>query len=348
MKAAVLYTLGQPLVIEDGIDIPALKKGQVLVKMFYSGLCHSQLMEISGKRGADPYLPHMLGHEGTGEVVDVGEGVRKVKAGDRVILCWIKGDGLDGGGSTYNKGTRVINAGAITTFSEYTVVSENRCVVAPEGVPLDIGVLFGCAIPTGAGIMINTVQPKPGSSIAFVGLGGIGLSALLAVRLFNCATVIAVDVEDSKLELARQLGATHTINSRDCDPLAAIREITGGVGVDYSVEAAGLSQTIELAFNAVRKGGGRCVFASHPKAGEKIQLDPHDLISGKRIEGSWGGATHPDRDFPLYAKHYLAGNFPLQLFMGKRYSLDAINQALDDLENRRVIRAIIDIAVPKS
>jgi S-(hydroxymethyl)glutathione dehydrogenase/alcohol dehydrogenase len=346
LRAAVLRRPGEPLSIEDGIEIPALRRGQVLVRMLFSGVCHSQLMEASGARGHDPHLPHLLGHEGTGEVVDVGEGVRKIAVGDRVILGWIKGEGLDAGGSQYRRGEEVINSGAVTTFNEFSVVSENRCVKLPAKVPPDVGVLFGCAVPTGAGIVMNTVRPAPGSSIAIIGLGGIGLSALAATAMFQCETIIAIDIDPDKLRLARQLGATHSVDVRVENPLERVREYTAGVGVDHSIEASGSARNIELAFSMVRKNGGRCVFASHPAAHERICLDPFDLICGKRIEGSWGGESRPDRDVPLYAENYLAGRLPLREFLTKRYSLERINDAMDDLANRRVIRALVEIGTP--
>jgi S-(hydroxymethyl)glutathione dehydrogenase/alcohol dehydrogenase len=343
MKAAVLYRVNAPLKIINDIEIPPVNHGQVLVKVAFSGICHSQLMEVRGKRGEDPYLPHMLGHEGSGVVMEVGVGVTKIKPGDKVILGWIKGEGIDAPGTKYKHGDEMINAGGVTTFSDYTVVSENRCTKLPDGVPLDIAVLFGCAIPTGAGIVMNRIRPEKGSTMAIFGLGGVGLSALMASGLFGCSAVIAVDVEDDKLKLAKEFGATHTVNSTRQDPIHKIFEITGGKGVDYSVEAAGLAKTIEAAFRSVRKFGGLCVFASHPQAGAKIELDPYDLICGRKIEGSWGGSSDPDKDIPLLTALYREGKLPLDKLIRNRYSLDGINQAIEDLENRKVVRALIEM-----
>lgn len=343
MKAVVLHVLNEPLRIVSGIEIPALRPGQVLVRVAYSGVCHSQLMEARGKRGPDRYLPHLLGHEATGTVEAIGTGVTKVRVGDRVVLGWIRGSGIEAGGTVFMQGEERINAGAITTFSDLTVVSENRCVPLPEGVPMDVGVLFGCAVPTGAGIVTNTLRPHDGSTVAVFGLGGIGMSALMATQLFRCSRVIAVDVEQQKLDLARDFGATDTVNSAQVDPILAIREMTDGHGVDYSIEAAGHTRTIEQAFATVRKNGGRCVFASHPEAGAKIALDPYDLISGKRIEGSWGGGCDPDRDIPRFAELYRTGKLPLEKLISRRYTLDQINDALDDLEHRRIGRPLVVI-----
>jgi len=345
MRAAVLSRLNEPLELVSGIECRLPGRGQVLVKLAYSGVCHSQLMEVRGRRGADGYLPHLLGHEGTGKVVQVGEGVSKVKPDDLVVLGWIKGSGLDGGGVRYRCACmpQDINAGGVTTFNEYALVSENRVVPLPHGVPLDVAVLFGCAVPTGAGIVTNDLKPVPGSSVAVFGLGGIGMSALMATMLFECAKVIAVDVSEDKLELARSFGATHVINAATADSVAEIRKLTGGAGVDYAVEASGQASVIEQAFESIRRGGGVCVFASHPEHGKRISIDPYELICGKQIRGSWGGSSNPDRDIPMFAKLYLEGRLPLEKLISKKYPLEAINEALDDLEHHRVGRPLIEI-----
>jgi S-(hydroxymethyl)glutathione dehydrogenase / alcohol dehydrogenase len=345
MKAAVLCSLDKPLNVMTDIEYSPPGRGQVLVKLAYSGVCHSQLMEMRGHRGPDAYLPHLLGHEGSGKVISVGEGVTKVSIGELVVLGWIKGKGLEGGGVQYtcNGLSQKINAGGLTTFNEYALVSENRLVPLPAGVPLDIAVLFGCAVPTGAGIITNDIQPIAGSSVAVFGLGGIGMSALMATMLFQCAKVIAIDVSPEKLSLARSFGATHTINAKQTDPVKEIRSMTAGLGVDYAVEASGKVGVIEQSFESVRRGGGLCVFASHPEIGKRISIDPFELICGKQIRGSWGGSSDPDLDVPRFAQLYLEGKLPLQKLITKRYSLDAINEALDDLEHHRVGRPLIEI-----
>jgi len=343
MKAAVLHALNVPLRMRSDIELPILRHGQVLVKLAYSGVCHSQLMEARGRRGEDAYLPHLLGHEGSGVVIEIGSDVAKVRPGDRVVLGWIKGSGIEAGGVQYKCPDGILNGGGVTTFNDYAVVSENRCVKIPDGVPMDIAALFGCAVLTGAGIITNSVRPIKGSSIAIFGLGGIGLSALMGLVLFDCEMVVAVDISEDRLQLAKEFGATHTINASDLDPVQAVRELTNGQGVDYTVEAAGRSDTIEKAFDAVRRGGGLCVFASHPAHGNRISLDPFEMICGKQITGSWGGGSDPDRDIPIYADLYLEGKLPLGKLITNRYSLEEINQALDDLEQNKVVRPLIAI-----
>ena len=344
MTAAVLQQVKTPLAVIHELEIPELRRGQVLVELAFSGVCHSQLMEARGERGEDRFTPHLLGHEGTGRVTAIGADVTKVKPGDWVILGWIKGKGLDSGGIKYHHYGRQINAGSITTFNERAVVAENRVFHLPEGVPLDVGVLFGCAIPTGAGIIINTIRPKSESTIAIFGLGGIGLSALMATKLFSCQTVIGVDVNPEKLMLAKLFGATDTIDANSEDVLTRIKEITGGKGLDYAVEATGTSFGIEQAFESIRRGGGLCVFASHPKHGRRISIDPFELISGKQLKGSWGGDCHPDEDIPRFAELYRRGQLPLNRLITKKYRLDEINDALEDLEARRVVRPLIEIS----
>jgi S-(hydroxymethyl)glutathione dehydrogenase/alcohol dehydrogenase len=341
MKAAVLETLGSPLCIMQGIEIPKLMYGQVLVELAYSGVCHSQLMEVRGKRGVDLHLPHLLGHEGTGRVVSVGDGVKKVIPGDWVILGWIKSSGINVASSKYTHPDGQINAGAVTTFNDSAVVSENRIVKLPKGIPLDVGVLFGCAIPTGAGIVTNVLRPTADHTVAIFGLGGIGLSALMALNLYQCKLIIAVDISENKLALAREFGAHVTLNAKDNDLVDKIRALSRG-GVDYSVEAAGRVSSIENAFAALNNNG-TCVFASHPPFGEKISIDPFELICGKKLVGTWGGSSDPDKDTVRYAELYLAGKLPLEKLLTQRYSLSEINVALDDLEAGRVNRPLIII-----
>lgn len=344
MRAAVLRHPGHPLEVLSQVAYSAPAPGQVLVRLAYSGVCHSQVMEARGCRGNDPWLPHLLGHEGSGTVLAVGEGVTKVRTGDKVILGWIKGHGLDAGGTRYLHGDETLNAGAVTTFNECALVSENRVVPLPDGVPMDVAVLFGCAVPTGAGLVLNDLKPPPGSTIAVFGLGGIGMCALMATMLCDLSRVIAVDVAPDKLRLARDFGATDVIDASATDAVAEIRALTNGKGVDCAVEAAGRAHTIEAAFNAVRRGGGTCVFASHPPQGETISIDPYELICGKQIRGSWGGACAPDTDVPRLAALYRNGNLPLEKLITRRYPLDQINDALSDLENGRVGRPLIEFA----
>ena len=342
MKAAVLFELNQPLELVDIPFIPPLLSGQILVEIIYSGLCHSQVMEATGGRGEDKFLPHMLGHEGVGIVKALGSAVTKVQVGDKVIMGWIRGEGLEAPGGLYDYEGQVINSGGVTTFSEQSIVAENRLVKVPEGLPLDIAVLMGCALPTGAGLIINEIKPELNSTFAVFGLGGIGLSALIALQLYKPKRIIALDIEEDKLSLAKELGATDTVNLCDHDAVSVINDLIPG-GVDYAIDASGVTRIIEQAFLSVRDQGGLCVFASHPPEGEMISLDPLTLHRGKQIRGSWGGGSLPDRDIPKLSQLYQQYRLPLHKIISGRYSLDDINTAMSDLENRKINRAIIEV-----
>ncbi|ALU44782.1 zinc-binding dehydrogenase [Pseudoalteromonas rubra] len=343
MKAAVLFNTGEPLEIINGIKMPALTRGQVQVKLLYSGLCHSQLMEVQGGRGEDKYLPHLLGHEGVGIVETIGEGVTKVSPGDKVVIGWIKGDGLDAPGGKYPHEDYLINSGSATTLCEKTIVAENRLVTLPDDFPEKLAVLLGCALPTGLGLVFNELQPLPNSTLAVFGLGGIGMSALIAAKLGQPRMLIAVDVTEEKLAMAKKLGATHTINALEQDPVAAIQSLTEGQGVEYSIEASGQTRTIEQAFESVKDGGGQCIFASHPRDDERISLEPHAFHRGKSIRGSWGGASKPDVDIPKFIALYNEGKLELDDLITRTYPLEDVNIALDDLHNKKIIRALIEI-----
>lgn len=343
-KAAVLFELSEPLRIVE-VDIPALKPGQVLVDVAYSGVCRSQLLEIRGKRGPDQYLPHTLGHEGSGTVLAVGDDVTKVKPGDRVVLSWIKGIGADVPSTIYGSEYGPVNSGAISTFMQQTVTCENRVTPIPQEMPLREAALLGCAVPTGAGIVLNTAKVEAGSSMAVFGLGGVGLSAVLAGAMLKAGMIIAVDVVDEKLDLAVRIGATHKINASREDPVEVIRKITGARGADYSIEAAGKPVTMEAAFQSVRDNGGLCVIAGNVAHGSRIAIDPFDLIRGKCIIGTWGGETQTDRDVPVYVKKFLTGDLHLAPIITSECALPAVNILLDDLNRGRIMgRALVSMS----
>lgn len=340
MNAAVLVKPNQPLARID-LDLPDLQYGQVLVKVYFSGVCRSQLMEWKGMRGTDPHLPHLLGHEGSGVVQAIGPGVKKVAVNDRVVLTWIKGKGADSKGALFSKGTYQINSGSVTTFSNYSIVSENRLVRVPDSIPLNLAWLFGCALPTGCGIVKNSLRPAEGMTIAVFGLGGVGLCSLMASKIYKPKTLFAIDISPSKLKLAVELGATDCIDAKATDAVAIIRDRTSGVGVDYGIETSGQAHVIERAFESIRRGGGKLVFASHPEFGKKISLDPYELICGKKIEGSWGGGASLEEDIETFANWYLDGKLPLERLVSKTFSLDQVNEALKELDEGNIARVCI-------
>lgn len=341
-QAAVLRKLNTKLEVCT-LEIPELLQGQVLVKILFSGVCRSQLMEINGGRGDDPWLPHLLGHEGSGIVIAIGDQVTKVQPGDEVILGWIKGSGLDAPGAKYRCGEELINSGRVTTFSNYTVASESRVFIKPLGMAFDSAVLFGCALPTGAGMVINDIKPSQYQSIVVLGLGGIGMSALMAAKALGIKNIIAIDVSDEKLEWARAVGIKKSIKSTDVRCKQQVLEWTNGGG-DYCIESAGQTSTIELGFSLIRAGGGKLVFASHPPDAEFIRLKPHELISGKQISGTWGGTSNPDNDIQKMYTLFRNAKMPIDTLLTKRYSLNKINDALADLKTGKVFRPLIKMA----
>jgi S-(hydroxymethyl)glutathione dehydrogenase/alcohol dehydrogenase len=338
--AAVLHTLSAPLSIEE-IDLPELRIGQVLVEIAYSGVCHTQLSEVMGRKGPDRFLPHLLGHEGSGRVLAIGENVTKVSVDDHVVMTWIKGYGHDIAATQYHSKRGVINSGAVTTFQHHAIVSENRVVKISNVMPLREAALLGCAVATGAGMVKNTLGVKAGESLVIYGAGGIGLSALLAAGIANAAPLIVVDVQNERLAKALQLGATHVVNASNEDAVARVKELTGSKGAKYAVEAAGTVKAMEAAIDSVRYSDGVALFAGNVTVGEKIALDPFDLIRGKTVLGSWGGATQPDRDVPEYVEAFLAGKLPLTSLIDQEYSLSDVNLALSHLTKTTVGRAII-------
>ncbi len=341
--AAVLVEPGKPLAQAE-LEIPQLKSGQVLVEIHFSGVCHTQVLECRGYRGEDAYLPHCLGHEGSGTVKEISSGVTKVKPGDKVILSWMKGSGLDVPGTTYQWNGKKVNAGGITTFSQHSVISENRLTKIPNGISLEEAALLGCAIPTGMGSVLNTANPKAAQSIAIFGTGGIGLCAAAAASTAQCKPIIAIDINESKLALAKQMGATHTIHSNNQDLVQAIKKICPS-GLDFAIEATGRPQVMESALLSVRNQGGSVVVIGNARYGERLQLDPRELNMGKRIFGTWGGDNVPDRDFPKYAQFIQSKKINLTPFLSHTYKLSQINQAIEDLEQGKAIRPLIDMAL---
>jgi len=342
-EAAVLFNLNTPLSLTELI-IPALQPGQLLVDIAFSGLCHTQLGEVRGRRGPDRFLPHTLGHEGSGVVIEVGEGVTKVKAGDHVVLSWLKGGGKVVPSTTYQSKAGSVNSGAISTFMRSTVTCEACVTPIPNEMPLREAALLGCAVPTGCGIIMNTSSIKQGQSVAIFGMGGIGFSAMLYADMVGASPIIAVDIIHEKLEKTRHMGATHTINASFQDPLSEIYRITENLGVDLAIEAAGHISTMEMAYRAVKVSGGLCVIAGNVEPGQYISIDPYDLIKGKQIKGTWGGETDPDRDIPLYVNFFLKNRLKLDQLISAEYYLEDINTCLEELEQGKIIRGVIDMS----
>ncbi|OGI78953.1 hypothetical protein A3F19_02835 [Candidatus Nomurabacteria bacterium RIFCSPHIGHO2_12_FULL_37_29] len=325
-RAAVLRSINSPLSIEE-LEIPSLGHGQVLVKILASGLCHSQLNEIKGRKGRE-YIPHLLGHEAAGIVVNIGEGVKKAKQNDYVAITWIKGRGIEADPIKFKKDQDLINAGSAATFTEYAIVSENRVVLISEKIKPAVTALLGCAVLTGAGIAKN-LNIQKGDAVAIFGIGGIGSSALLKAKSMG-AKVTAIDIVDWKIKWAQ----------KECGVEAVIPSEINSRKFDFVIECSGSKEAMEMAFESA-KDQGTVVLAGNLPPGGKISISPFDLIKGKKLLGSWGGGSSPDKDIPEYVNEYLNGSLPLEKLITREYSFDQINDGLKDLESGKLIRGIV-------
>ena len=342
-RAAILVEQKKPLVIEE-VEVPALKLGQVLVKVLASGICGSQIGEINGVKGPDRFLPHLLGHEGCGTVLEVGEGVRTVKPGDRVVLHWRKGAGLESVTPTYGSRLGTVNAGWVTTFNEHAVISENRVTAVPADFDVEAAALFGCAVTTAFGVVTNNAQVAIGQSVVVFGAGGIGLNIIQGAALAGGYPIVAIDLFDNRLDLARSLGATHTINSRTTAPAEAIAGIVGGDGADVVIDNTGNVDVIALA-SRLTSGRGRTVLVGVPPKGATAAISTLPLHFEKRIVGSHGGECRPEADIPRYVRLVQDGRLSLAGVVGHRYGLDEVNTAIDDMASGRLAgRAILRMA----
>jgi len=337
MQAAVLRRLNSNLSIEM-LEIPDLSDGQLLVKMHYSGVCGSQIKEIDGERGHDQWLHHLLGHEGVGTVEKIGPLVSKVAVNDIVGISWLDSNGLDAAGCCYKSLTYgdVVNSGKVTAFSQYTIVPERKVYAIPNNITELEAVLFGCAIPTGAGMVLNQSTPSLTDNVLVVGLGGIGFSALTALKLTTCNDITVADTSVKKLEFAEELGVKKLYHIKNGERLTEVINEKYSIIFESTGTVSGIEQSFELLCDH-----GQLIFASHPKSGEKISINPHDLIKGKKINGSWGGASKPESIIQKFSKFKKRGQVDLSVFLDAIYPFSSINEAIDDLRKNKVIRPII-------
>jgi S-(hydroxymethyl)glutathione dehydrogenase/alcohol dehydrogenase len=340
MKAAILVKQNAPLSIEE-VEIPPLEVGQVLVKVMCSGICGKQLDEIHGKRGADAFLPHLLGHEGAGIVEDTGHGVTKVKKGDRVVLHWMKGPGINSATPKFKWNGKVINAGWVTTFSQYTIASENRVTPIPSDIGFDAASLMGCAATTGLGIVFNNAALKPGQSIVVFGAGGVGLNVLQGAALVNAYPIVAVDLYEHKLQQAKTFGATHTINSGQKDFEAGLKELAK-TGFDVAVDTTGNTEAFQTAYRNT-SNTGKTIMAGIIHHQKLVTIDPFALHFGRQIIGSHGGDTNPAVDIPRYVQLYRLGRLKLLEQITHRFSLDEINKAIQVFQRGDAGRCLISM-----
>jgi Zn-dependent alcohol dehydrogenase len=351
-KAAIFVEPKQPLVIDE-VEFPDPAPGQVLVKLFASGVCHSQLHTMGRPPRPGRSLPALLGHESTGVVAARGRGVTHVKEGDHVITTWVDRDNSTtplarvdhvlNDREQYKadwKGRVVSHSAA--TWAEYALASERVVLPMPSDIATGVTSIIGCAVMTGAGAIINTLQVRSGQSVVIVGAGGIGLCAVAAAAIVDAYPIIAVDVNDDKLAFARKFGATHTINSKTSDALQAIKDLTGN-GADFAIDAIGLPQTQEQILRAVRPGysgmnrGGMALLIGITPPDAKAVLDTNLFIGNRSFTRTSGGDCKPDRDFPIFLRWYRDEKLKLDELVTNRYSLEQINSAVDDLEHGRIL-----------
>lgn len=342
-QAAILVAQQHPLVV-DTIELPAeLGVGQVLVQLRVSGICGSQLGEIDGVKGPDRYLPHLMGHEGCATVLEIGPGVKHVQPGDSVVLHWRPGAGIQADPPQYRWRGEPLNAGWVTTFNRHAVVSENRCTKVPDDIDPDAAALFGCAITTGFGVVENNAGLRMGEAVVVFGAGGIGLNIIQAAALLSASVIIAVDLFDSRLELARTLGATHTINSSRDDAEAAIKEALKGQPLDVFIDNTGVPAVIEQGYRLTH-GQGRVILVGVPRQGNNVSLHTLPLHFGKLLTGSHGGESRPAHDIPRYLRLLRQGRLQLDRFVSARYPLEEINTAIAAMRDGATAgRVMIDL-----
>ncbi|MCF5893373.1 S-(hydroxymethyl)glutathione dehydrogenase/class III alcohol dehydrogenase [Aeromonas veronii] len=364
-KAAIAWGPGQPLSIEE-VEVMPPQAGEVRVRIVATGVCHTDAFTLSGE---DPegVFPCILGHEGSGIVESVGEGVTSVKVGDHVIplytpecgeckfcksgktnLCQkiraTQGKGLMPDGTTrFSKdGQPIYHYMGTSTFSEYTVLPEISIAKVDPAAPLEEVCLLGCGVTTGIGAVMNTAKVKEGESVAIFGLGGIGLSAVIGARLAKAGRIIAIDINESKFELARKLGATDCINPNDYDkPIQeVIVELTDG-GVDFSFECIGNVKVMRAALECCHKGWGESVIIGVAGAGQEISTRPFQLVTGRVWRGSAFGGVRGRSELPSYVQRYMQGEFRLDDFITHTMGLEQINEAFDLMHQGKSIRTVI-------
>jgi S-(hydroxymethyl)glutathione dehydrogenase/alcohol dehydrogenase len=341
-KAAILAQSRQPLVVDE-IALPdALGVGQVLVKMLYSTICGAQLNEIAAAKGPDKFLPHLLGHEASARVLETGPGVTTVKEGDTVVLHWRPSQGIQCQPPAYKWRGAKLNAGWVTTFNEYAVVSENRMTMIGADYDLRNAPLLGCAVTTAAGVINNDAKVKIGESVVVFGIGGVGLNVVQFAQLAGAYPIVAIDLVDAKLAMAKERGATHCINSATTSDIEGeIREIVGQQGPDKVIETTGVKSVIELAYNLTH-ADGTCVLVGVPN--EKVTIYTLPIHFNKVLTGSHGGDAVPQVDIPRLIRLNRAGRLSFDGIITHEFTLDRINDALDLVRSGAAGRVVLNIA----
>ena len=370
MKAAILrttsaqrpFSVSKPLSIEE-VELDPPKRGEVLIKVKAVGLCHSDLVAITGER-AKP-MPIVIGHEAAGIVEEIGQDVQGFAVGDHVVPSYVASCGrcemcsvgrpalcepatiananavLKDGTTRLRQGsTRIHHHSGVAGFAEYSVIPEEALVKIDKSVPFEHAALFGCGVVTGVGSVINTAQAKPGQFIAVVGLGGVGLSAVLAALAIGSGKILALDLSEEKLAFARELGVHHALNAGDADVQAQISALTGG-GVHIAIETAGSNRALQMAYDITRRGG-TTVTAGMPGPEAEITLSHLKIAAEERsIKGSYMGSCVAKRDIPRYLNMFQNGSLPVDKLMTRSIGFDDLNAAMDRLADAKTIREVL-------
>ncbi len=364
MKAAVLTGVDTPLETRDDIDIAPPGPGEVRIKVVASGVCHS---DLSVQNGTIPLpTPIVLGHEGAGIVEELGEGVTSVSVGDHVVLSFVPACGecyqcrhdqsyicekaaSQAAGGLLDMTTRLTSNGAplhqmacLGTYGNYAIVPEISVVKIPDDVPLDVAALIGCGVLTGVGAALNTADIRPGDTVAVIGCGGVGLNVIQGARIAGAGKIIAVDMFDSKLEMAKEFGATDTINAGEGDPVGAVFALNEGRGADVSFEVIGLGATIDQAINTTR-AGGQVILVGVPRMDVNLTLNAAFtfLYLPKTIKGCWYGSSNVRTDVPKLLGLWKSGELKLKELISKEVTVDQVNEAFADMQAGTVARSVI-------
>ncbi len=370
-RAAVLYRMEEPAPYKESrplrietLDLEGPGPGEVLVEIAAAGLCHSDLSVMNGSRPR--VMPMVMGHEASGVVREVGEGIRDLRAGDHVVFSFLPVCGhcapcSEGRAALCENGARVNVAGSLLTgnrrfhnekgdvlhhhlgvsgFSQFTVAARESLVKIDPDYPLEQAALFGCAVLTGVGAVVNTARVSPGNSVAVFGMGGVGLSAVMGARAAGANPIIAVDILPAKLELAKRMGATFVVNSAETDAVAAIRDITKG-GARYAFEAVGGAKILETAYRSTARGGTTVAIGlAHPQ--QMFSIPAVSLVAEERtLMGSYMGSAVPSRDIPRFIEMNKAGLLPVEHLFSKNVALEELNEAFDDLHHGKVVRQLL-------
>ena len=336
--AAILVEQRRPLVLDD-VELPSLSYGQILVKVGASRICGSQLGEIDGVKGPDQHLPHLLGHEAGGEVLEVGPEVRHVRPGDRVVLHWRCGAGIQAAPAKYRLGNRTVNAGNVTTFQGLTVVSENRATPIPDDVDFETAALLADTLTTGFGVVSRDARVEIGERVVVIGVGGIGLGVVLGARLAGAHPIVAVDVHDHKLDKALHFGATHVVNSKQIPLEEAVRQHLSGPA-DVVIDGTGVPSVLESAWR-ITGPKGRLVLVGVMPHDREFSVNTQPMHHGKQLFGSEGGSSRPDIDIPRYVQMMREGRFEVSSMVTHRFSLSDVNGAISAMRTGESVHTML-------